>query len=125
MNVNTKISLTIYMEGIATKGSEIEKIPYVIKSKIKSSKGTDKGDDKKYSIKKGFMNHVPLVPTQISRHLNISEDSYNFMVSKQCPFWFKSKGKWFGMSEKQRLEVHLQRTCEDLGGHSFTYKIIE
>lgn len=125
MNVNTKISLTVYMEGIATKSSEIEKIPYVIKTKIKSSKDSDKDGDKKYFLKKGFRDHIPLKPTQISRHLNISEDSYDFMISKQCPHWFMYKGRWYNMTTKQRLETHLQRTCEYLGGHSFTYKVIE
>lgn len=47
------------------------------------------------------------------------------MVDKgSCPSWSKP-GKWSAMSEKERLEAHLQRTVEHLGGASYTYQVFE
>ena len=47
------------------------------------------------------------------------------MIGKDsCPSWSKPS-KWTAMSEKERLEAHLQRTVEHLGGASYTYQVFE
>lgn len=57
--------------------------------------------------------------------INLNMDAYKAMTNrKEVPHWVKA-GKWASMSEKQRLESHLQRITESLGGGSFTYKILE
>lgn len=57
--------------------------------------------------------------------LNISKDSYEAMTDKNnCPYWSKA-GTWNGMNAKMRLEAHLQRVCDSLGGTSYTYVVFE
>ena len=60
-----------------------------------------------------------------TQSLNISKEAYEYMINKDsCPSWSKP-GKWSAMSEKERLEAHLQRTVEHLGGASYTYQVFE
>lgn len=57
--------------------------------------------------------------------IKIYKESYLYMTGKSsCPEWEKIN-KWSGMSKKERLESHLQRLTEHLGGISFTYKVFE
>lgn len=57
--------------------------------------------------------------------INMSKEAYEYMISKgSCPSWFKPS-KWAAMSEKERLEAHLQRTVEHLGGTSYTYQVFK
>ena len=47
------------------------------------------------------------------------------MIDKSaCPEWEKMN-KWTSKSNKERLESHLQKLTEHLGGISFTYKVFE
>lgn len=60
-----------------------------------------------------------------SQSLNISKEAYENMTGKNtCPSWSKP-GKWATMSKKERLESHLQRIAEHLGGVSYTYQVFE
>lgn len=57
--------------------------------------------------------------------LNMGKEAYEYMIDKNsCPSWSKP-GKWAAMSKKERLEAHLQRTVEHLGGVSYTYQVFE
>lgn len=57
--------------------------------------------------------------------MNMSKEAYEYMIDKNfCPSWSKPS-KWAAMSEKERLEAHLQRTVEHLGGISYTYQVFE
>ena len=57
--------------------------------------------------------------------LNINKEAYEYMIDKNyCPSWVKPS-RWNGMSKKERLESHLQRTVEYLGGISYTYKVLD
>lgn len=60
-----------------------------------------------------------------SQSLNISKDGYDAMTDKETvPYWSK-EGTWKGMNAKMRLEAHLRRICEGLGGTSYTYQVFE
>lgn len=60
-----------------------------------------------------------------TQSLNMSKEAYEYMINEDsCPLWYKP-GKWAAMSEKERLEAHLQRTVEYLGGISYTYQVFE
>ena len=60
-----------------------------------------------------------------TQSLNISNEAYEHMIDgDSCPSWSKP-GKWAAMSEKERLEAHLQRIVEHLGGISYTYQVLE
>lgn len=60
-----------------------------------------------------------------SQSLNISKEGYDAMTDKEnVPYWSK-EGAWKGMNAKMRLEAHLRRICEGLGGTSYTYQVFE
>ena len=59
-----------------------------------------------------------------TQSLNICKEAYSSMISGECPYWSKPK-VWNNLNDKQRLEAHLQRIAEGLGGTSFTYKVFE
>ena len=60
-----------------------------------------------------------------TQSLNMSKEAYEYMINEDsCPSWSKP-GKWAEMSEKERLEAHLQRTVENIGGISYTYQVFE
>lgn len=60
-----------------------------------------------------------------TQSLNMSKEAYEYMINEDsCSSWSKP-GKWTAMSEKERLEAHLQRTVEYLGGISYTYQVFE
>lgn len=59
-----------------------------------------------------------------AQSLNICKEAYDSMISVECPYWSKPK-VWNSMSKKERLEAHLQRIAEGLGGTSYTYQIFE
>lgn len=56
--------------------------------------------------------------------LNLSMDAYDYMTGKEAPYFVKAKD-WRKLTKKQRLEAHLKRICEELGGVSFTYAVLD
>lgn len=59
-----------------------------------------------------------------SQSINMTKEAYDYMVSKECPYFAKPKD-WARMGKKARLEAHLEETCKALGGISYTYQIFE
>ena len=56
--------------------------------------------------------------------LNLSMDAYDYMTGKEAPYFVKARD-WERLTKKQRLEAHLKRICEELGGVSFTYAVLD
>lgn len=57
--------------------------------------------------------------------INLSEEAYEYMIDVQeVPFFIKEK-HWKALNEKQRLEMHLDRICQQLNGVSYTYNVLE
>lgn len=57
--------------------------------------------------------------------VKLCKEAYLHMIDKSaCPEWEKMN-KWTSKSNKERLESHLQKLTEHLGGISFTYKVFE
>lgn len=69
------------------------------------------------------MNNTTKISLTIELEGSTLVRKYEYMTSNECPFWAKPK-VWAIMSETQRLEAHLQRTCEHVGGKSFTYEVL-
>lgn len=55
--------------------------------------------------------------------LNLSMDAYEYMIGKEAPYFVKPRD-WEKLTKKQRLEAHLKKICEELGGVSFTYAVL-
>ena len=60
-------------------------------------------------------------PTRI-RVLNINNESYDYMTSKECPEWSK-KAEWLSMSKKKRFESHINRIAHDCFGKIMDYEV--
>lgn len=56
--------------------------------------------------------------------LNLSMDAYDYMTGKEAPHFVKARD-WERLTKKQRLEAHLKRIVEELGGVSFTYAVLD
>lgn len=59
-----------------------------------------------------------------SQKVNISYEAFNYMTGPECPSFIKPD-VWRRMTRKQKLEAHLQRTCDYLNGKDFSYIILE
>lgn len=59
-----------------------------------------------------------------NQSLNLSVDAYEYMIGKEAPYFVKPRD-WERLTKKQRLEAHLKRICEELGGVSFTYAVLD
>ena len=124
MNNQVKVLLTINeIEGATLHSNGKSKIPFVVRKKDLYTKEY-KGKDANKIIRKGFrrVNNVEALP--VSKSIKLTIDAYNYMTSRESPEFYKKKN-WNLLSEKQRLEIHLERLCEHNGGKSFTYSILE
>lgn len=91
----------------------------VIEDKIYNKKGKLV---RKQPIRLNFFTRKSKSATQ---SVNLSKEAYYSMTSvKEVPY-FSNEYKWKNMSKIQRLEAHLQRICDDLGGLSYSYKVFE
>ena len=62
-------------------------------------------------------------PTPVRvRVLNISNESYDYMTSKECPEWSK-RAEWLSMSKKKRFESHINRIAHDFLGKVMDYEV--
>lgn len=125
MNNLIKISLTINLEGSTlVRKSEPEVIKYTVTAKEADPSKKWRGKDGLKVVSKGAHKHYPLEAKSASQHINMTEEAYKYMISSECPYWSKPK-VWNNLGEKERLEAHLQRTAESLGGKSYSYVIFE
>lgn len=121
----TKISLTINLEGgTLVRKSEPEVIKYTVTAKDIEPSKKWRGKDGLKVVSKGTHKHYSLVAKPASQHINMTEEAYKYMISSECPYWSKPK-VWNNLSEKERLEAHLQRIAEHLGGTVISYKVFE
>ena len=59
-----------------------------------------------------------------TQSINLYKDTYDYMVSKECPEWCKVS-VWNQMGKKAKLEAHLKKIAEHLGGKLESYQIFE
>ena len=78
-----------------------------------------------FSVKGNFNINFKMTRTPVRvRVLNISNESYAYMTSKECPEWSK-KAEWLSMSKKKRFEVHINRIANDFRGKIMNYEVFE
>lgn len=124
MNNQVKVLLTINgIEGATLHSRGKSKIPFVIRKKDLYAKEY-KGKDADKIIRRGVRRVMNLEAVPACKKINLTADAYDYMTSSERPEWYFKKD-WGLLSPTQRLELHLQRTCEHNGGRSFTYSILE
>lgn len=122
--MNNQVKILLNIQGI--EGRTLRPIG---KKKVNSSV-TKKDLDPKYHgkdahkpIKKWHVVILEFEKIPCQQTIKLTQDAYDYMTFTEQPYWFK--GPWKLMTKKQRLEAHLQRTCEDRHGKSYTYSILE
>lgn len=116
--------MTINLEsGVLVRQKKKEYIKYYITKQDLTRKELPK-DIGKQIVKSGRVPHYPLVAKPCTQHIKISEVAYNHFISDYCPAKTMLKS-WKKMTPIQRLEWHLQRTCEHFGGISYSYEVME
>ena len=135
-----KLSLSIELQGstmfskeeclkttqkvITTKNSRKRTVIKVVEDWDKMNKHTIRVTDKDGTNPEIITFHTRKCKPA-TQSLNMSKEAYEYMIDKDsCPSWSKPS-KWAAMSEKKRLEAHLQRTVEHLGGTLYTYQVLE
>ena len=93
-----------------------------IKASMKIIEGGFK-ESVNFSVKGNFNINFKVTRTPVRvRVLNISNESYDYMTSKECPEWSK-KAEWLSMSKKKRFESHLNRIAHDCLGKVMDYEV--
>lgn len=107
-----KASVNIFEGGVE------ETVNFTVKS--------ERYDKKKgIKVKSNFDINFKVSPTPSRiRVLNINNEAYDYMTSKECPEWSK-KSEWLLMSKKKRFEAHLSRIANDFRGKVTHYEVFE
>ena len=125
MNNEIKVSLSVTLQGSVMLSQEQAKAL----EKEKVGTGYDTFNMRVEGLKDGKKDAKTItVETRkckpANQSLNLSMDAYNYMIGKEAPYFVKARD-WERLTKKQRLEAHLKRICEELGGVSFTYAVLD
>nr|DAL05006.1 MAG TPA: hypothetical protein [Crassvirales sp.] len=122
MNNQPKILLSVQgIEGGTLRPIGKKRVKWSITKKNLDSKYH--GKDAFKPIRKGHVDIPDFEEVSCQQTIKLTQDAYDYMTSPEQPYWFK--GPWKLMTKKQRLEAHLQRICDDRGGTSYIYSILE
>ena len=123
---DVKVSLSIILQGGVmysqeqAKALEEEKVGTgydAFSMRVEGKNGDGKKDAKTITVKTRKCKPA-------GQSLNLSMDAYEYMIGKEAPHFVKPRD-WERLTKKQRLEAHLKRIVEGLGGVSFTYTILD
>ena len=125
MNNEIKVSLSITLQGSVMLSQEQAKAL----EEEKVGTGYDAFSMRVEGLKKGKKDTETItVKTRkckpAGQSLNLSVDAYEYMIGEEAPYFVKPRD-WERLTKKQRLEAHLRRIVEGLGGVSFTYAILD
>lgn len=126
MNNEIKVSLSVTLQGSVMLSQEQAKAL----EKEKEGTGYDTFNMRVGGKKSDGKKDVQTITVKTrknkpaSQSLNLSMDAYNYMVSNEAPYFVKPRD-WERLTKKQRLEAHLKRIVEELGGVSFTYAVLD
>lgn len=126
MNNEIKVSLSVTLQGSVMLSQEQAKAL----EKEKEGTGYDTFNMRVEGKKSDGKKDVQTITVKTrknkpaSQSLNLSMDAYNYMVSNEAPYFVKPRD-WERLTKKQRLEAHLKRIVEELGGVSFTYAVLD
>lgn len=125
MNNEIKVSLSITLQGSVMLSQEQAKAL----EEEKVGTGYDAFSMRVEGLKKGKKDAETItVKTRkckpAGQSLHLSMDAYEYMIGKEAPYFVKPRD-WEKLTKKQRLEAHLKRIVEGLGGVSFTYTILD
>ena len=125
MNNEIKVSLSVTLQGGVmlsqeqAKALEEEKVGTGYDAFSMRVEGLEKGKKATETITVKTRKCKPA-----GQSLNLSMDAYEYMIGEEAPYFVKPRD-WERLTKKQRLEAHLKRIVEGIGGVSFTYAILD
>ena len=126
MNNEIKVSLSVTLQGSVMLSQEQAKAL----EKEKEGTGYDTFNMRVEGKKSDGKKDVQTITVKTrknkpaSQSLNLSMAAYDYMTGKEAPYFVKARD-WERLTKKQRLEAHLKRIVEELGGVSFTYAVLD
>lgn len=57
--------------------------------------------------------------------INLTEEAYEYMISKNEPYGYQGKTMWSALNRNQRIKWHCQRIAESLGGTFEAFKVLD
>lgn len=123
MDNDVKLIVTIHgIPGGILKRTRTEAAEYRVRKKELYSNYKGKDADK-VILKGTYTKNIYECP-EVSQTIRMTRDAYEYMTTTRPP-WLSKNEKFYGLSKRQKLEVHLQRTCEQFNGTSFEYSIMD
>lgn len=126
MNNEIKVSLSVTLQGSVMYSQEQAKAL----EEEKVGTGYDTFNMRVEEVKKNGKKDAETITVKTRKYkpagqsLNLSMDAYDYMTGKEAPYFVKARD-WERLTKKQRLEAHLKRIVEELGGVSFTYAVLD
>lgn len=119
MNNVIKVNLNITLPGRIMLSSQVARN----KPKNYDSFSMEVADSKGKNKERITVRVRKMIPAK--QAINLTVDAYEAMIDKkEIPYWIKA-GTWVSMTNNQRLEAHLKRIVEGLGGVDYTYVVFE
>lgn len=123
MDNDVKLIVTIHgIPGGVLYKTGTEKAEYRVKKKELYS--SYKGKDADKVILRGEYTKCLYECPDVSQTIRMTRAAYDYMTTER-PRWLPKGEKFLGLSKKKKLEIHLQRTCEQFNGKSFEYQILD
>ena len=124
-NNEIKILLTINLEGgILVRQDKPEIIMWSLTERNLNPTKHWKNSEGFNIVKRGFTKHDNLESKECVQRLKLNQLTYNHFIGDEPPVGIK-KYDWMMLKNHQKLEINLQLLCNDLGGKSFTYKVLD
>lgn len=126
MNNNVKISVTIQGIPGGTRrltGETETKQWYITKGDVCKNRLEPK--ERARVLRKGKYTSKVYEVVPCSQRINMTQEAYDYFVSDEKPYWFRSFADWKRKTPRDRIEIHLARVCESLNGTSFTYNVFD
>ena len=124
-NNEIKILLTINLEGgILVRQDKPEIIMWSLTERNLNPTKHWKDGEGLNIVKRGSTKHYNLESKECVQRLKLNQLTYNHFIGDEPPVGIK-KYDWMMLKDHQKLEINLHLLCNDLGGKSFTYKVLD
>ena len=126
MNNEIKVSLSVTLQGSVMLSQEQAEAL----EEEKAGTGYDTFSMRVEEVKRNGRKDIRILDVKTRKcrpaglSLNLGMDAYGYMTGKEAPYFMKARD-WERLTRKQRLEAHLERICEGLGGVGFTYAVLD
>lgn len=131
MSNDTKILLTIYLEGgVLVRQDQVVKIPYRITKRDQEPKRNWKKGEGYEVVKSGSLPHKELISVDCQKKIGLPWQAWAYFTDpKAIPDNFEKRNLkraklWKSLSEDQKISFHCELICAQNKGRGFRFDII-